>query len=184
MNHSFITVTFVTGNANKLREVRQLAPSDINLDSHNLDLDEIQSLDLQAILTHKLHQAYGVLKTPVIVEDTSAGLASLEGLPGPFIKFFAQKLGGDALYKLSKVDHDAVTVTCLTGFYDGQRTVFGTGILRGHIVAPRGDGGFGFDIVIVPEGHDRTMAQMSAEEKNAISHRSLAFRDLFTQLQP
>jgi len=50
-------------------------------------------------------------------------------------------------------------------------------------VEPRGKNGFGFDPVVVPEGETRTMAEMSAEEKNALSHRGKAFRALLEQLQ-
>lgn len=166
-----------------------IAPASWHLTSEKIDLDEIQSLDSQAILEHKLRQAYQTVNKPVIVEDVSAELASLNGLPGPFIKFFEERLGRGALYTLSKVVNDTVTIRCTAGFFDGQDFIFGEGLIEGTVTAPRGDNGFGFDCVVVPAGQTvqagdlpRTMAEMSADEKNAVSHRAKAFHNLFAQL--
>lgn len=175
-------ITFVTGNPNKLRELMAVAPAGMAFASRVLDIDEIQSFDPYEIVRDKLHKAYAQIQTPVIVEDVSAGLASLNGLPGPFIKFFEEQLGRGALFQLSKVTDDAVTITCIAGYYDGSRIIFGEGIVKGTIVAPRGEGGFGFDCVVVPDGYRRTTAELSTSEKNTVSHRALAMRDLFSKL--
>jgi len=175
-------ITIVTGNANKLAEIQKITPAGLELTNQKIDVDEIQSLDLHAIVEHKLRQAYGVVKGPVVVEDVSAGLASLNGLPGPFIKFFEQELGRGALYRLTKATNDRITIRCSAGYYDGNTMLFGEGIIEGTIVEPRGENGFGFDCVTMPDGYDRTMAEMTAEEKNSISHRGKAFEDLFSQI--
>lgn len=179
-------IVFVTGNAGKLKELTALAPDDAQITSQKIDLDEIQSLDVREIVEHKLREAYRHVRKPVIVEDVGAGLASLNGLPGPFMKFFVQQLGRDALYQIQKVPNDTVTIRCVAGYYDGQRMLFGEGIVHGHITAPRGGNGFGFDSVVVPDdqldGQQRTFAEMTTEEKNAISHRGQAFRKLLVQL--
>lgn len=64
--------------------------------------------------------------------------------------------------------------------------LFGEGIVEGTITAPRGENGFGFDCVVVPDGQPggakRTVAEMSDDEKNAISHRAQAMRNLLSQL--
>ncbi|HAP62113.1 MAG TPA: non-canonical purine NTP pyrophosphatase, partial [Cytophagales bacterium] len=58
------------------------------------------------------------------------------------------------------------------------------GIARGWLIeAPTGEGGFGYDPIFVPEGYDRTFAQMTGPEKNAISHRGIAIRKLIDFLQ-
>src|SRR5690348_9433758 len=103
-------IVFATGSANKLAELQAIADGKLNFTSRKVDLDEIQSLDLQEIIEHKLRQAYGIIGKPVIAEDVSAGLESLNGLPGPFIKFFEQQLGRGALHTLSKVENDRVTI--------------------------------------------------------------------------
>jgi len=176
------TITIVTGNQGKVRELEALAAGTLKFGMKSLDLPEIQSLDLEEIVKDKLERAYAELKVPVIVDDVSAGLDNLAGLPGPFIKFFNEKLGAEALYILAGRKEARVTITCLAGYYDGTTTLIGRGTIDGKVVSPRGKGGFGFDSVVIPDGHSRTMAEMSPEEKSEISHRGHAFRDLLDKL--
>ncbi|MEO8784714.1 MAG: non-canonical purine NTP pyrophosphatase, partial [Candidatus Saccharimonadales bacterium] len=150
--------------------------------THQLDLDEIQTMDNEALVRDKLQRAYDVLKRPVIVEDVAAGLDSLGGLPGPFFKFFYQEMGAKCLLRLSKEPNEKMTATCTTGFYDGQIMLLSSGVLHGTVVEPRGTNGFGFDSVIVPDGHSRTMAQMDPLQKREISHRGQAARQLIEQI--
>lgn len=176
-------ITIVTGNAGKVRELQAMAIGKLDFVMRDLDLDEIQSLDLEKIVKDKAERAYGQIKEPVIVDDVSAGLASLKGLPGPFIKFFNKELGGDALYQLAKPEGDTVTISCVAAYYDGDKFILGRGSIHGSIVAPRGNNGFGFDSVVIPHGENKTMAEMTEEEKIRISHRGMAFRSLLSQLE-
>lgn len=162
-------ITLVTGNPNKLSELRAILPASLNLQSHKLDLEEIQSLDLHEIVSHKLRQAYAALESPVIVEDVSAELEKLNGLPGPFIKFFEERLGNGALYTLA--GEGRARIICTMGYYDGTQELLVDGVLDGTIVAPREGEGWGFDYVLVPEGYDQTFSEMGPDTKNGISHR-------------
>lgn len=183
------TITLVTGNANKLRELQAIAPAGLKFANQQVDLPEIQSLDLRAIVEDKARRAYQVVGGPVIVEDVSAELDCLQGLPGPFIKFFHERLGNDALFRLSDNTNNRLTIRCNAAYYDGQRLLIGEGIVTGKAVEPRGSNGFGFDGVFMPDRQDdtpadgqRTVGEMSEDEKNAISHRALAMRNLLQQL--
>lgn len=160
----------VTGNENKKKELQKVFPADVVLDFVQLDLDEIQSLDSHEIIRHKLREAYRNIKEPVIVEDVSAELENLNGLPGPFMKFFEQRLGADALYKLS-YEGAKVRIVCTMGYFDGNREIIVDGFVSGTITAPRGGSGFGFDPVVVPDGYDKTYAELGDVIKNSISHR-------------
>ncbi len=176
-------IVVVTGNPGKLREIQMLAEGKLEFEVVELDLKEIQSLNLQEIVKDKLLRAYTEVKKPVIVEDVSAGLTSLNGLPGPFFKFFFKALGPEALWRLAAEKPDEeVVITCLAGYFDGQNYLFGEGVLQGTVVEPRGENGFGFDPVVVPDGETRTMAEMTPEEKNKISHRAKAFEALLDQI--
>lgn len=166
-------IHLITGNPNKLRELQAIFPKNLGLTANKLDLDEIQSLDLHKIVRHKLRQAYGLLHEPVIIEDVSAELDNLGGLPGPFVKFFEERLGKGALYQLSQ-EGTKVTIRCTMGYFDGSTEHIVEGVLQGTITAPRGDEGFGFDFVIVPNGYTQTMSELGQETKNTISHRFLA----------
>lgn len=86
------TITLVTGNPNKLRELQLIAPASMKFASRSVNLTEIQSLDMREIVEDKVKRAYDIIKAPVIVEDVSAGLDDLAGLPGPFYKFFRDEL--------------------------------------------------------------------------------------------
>lgn len=174
-------ITFVTSSSNKLVEAQAILPFQIT--SKALDLLEIQSLDIEEIVNHKLRDAYERVGGPVMVEDVSAEIESLHGLPGPFIKFFEQKLGADALYKLSKTKNDRVKIICCIGYYEGKKRLTVQGVLQGQLVAPRGNNGWGFDKVIVPDGYSQTMAEMTDNEKNKFSHRYLALTQLANRLE-
>lgn len=172
-------IYFVTGNADKLRELRAILPASIKLSAHKLDLPEIQSMDSEEIVRDKLERAYREVGKPVIVDDVAAELAHLNGLPGPFIKYFEKKLGKGALWQLVKqADDKSVLIICTMGYFDGQTYHIVRGKVRGQVVEPRGQNGFGFDYVFVPEGETRTTAEMSFDEKNQISHRALAAKEL------
>ena len=171
--------TLVTGNQHKFAQLQRLL-DDVEFDYADIDLPEIQSLDSEEIVEAKLKEAYRQLQRPVVVEDVSCGIDSWNGLPGPFIKFFEKQLGKDAIYQIG--GETRITVSCVIGYYDGKKTVFGTGIVHGQSVPARGDSGFGFDYCFVPDGQTKTRAEMTDEEKMAVSHRRLAVEDLRSKL--
>jgi inosine triphosphate pyrophosphatase len=162
-------ITLVTGNPHKLAELQKVFPATLNLTSHKLDLVEIQTLDVHEIVRHKLHQAYEQIKGPVIIEDVSAELEKLNGLPGPFVKFFAERLGKGALYKLA--GEGRVRIICSMGYYDGKEEYIVDGVIEGRVVSPRDGQGFGFDFEFIPDGYDKTMSELGLDIKNTISHR-------------
>lgn len=176
-------ITLVTANPSKLAEWQRLFPADYALDSVAIDLDEIQSLDLEAIVIDKARRAYEQLGTPVLVEDTSAGLVKLSGLPGPFIKFFELEMGRDALFQLAGAAGEAAIVTAIIGYFDGSHTITARGDVTGSVVAARGENGFGFDVCFVPDGGTKTFAEMTASEKDSLSHRAMAVSELVRQMR-
>jgi inosine triphosphate pyrophosphatase len=178
-------ITIVTGNPGKLQEWQALLPkqSQLKFVIHKLDLPEIQSMDLQAIVKDKLERAYQILKKPVIVEDVSAGLDNLHGLPGPFFKFFEEMLGPTALLQLAQKPGQPATIICTIGYFDGHKMLFSDGSVHATVVEPRGTNGFGFDSVILVDGQTKTNAELTADEKNRISHRGQAIAKILTKLQ-
>jgi len=176
------TITIVTGNRGKLKEWQRLFPAKFKLEAADIDLDEIQSLDLEAIVIDKAKRAYDILGKPVIVEDVAAGLDKLGGLPGPFIKYFEHTLGLDALFQLAEKEDDPATVTCTVCYYDGSRALVARGDVHGSVVPARGENGFGFDSVFMPDGQGKTFAEMTPAEKDATSHRAKAIKMLVGQI--
>ncbi len=174
---------FVTGNAGKFREIKAILPDIEQLD---LDLDEIQSLNPQAVIEHKLAQAAAHHDGEFIVEDTSVIYNCLNGLPGTLNKWFMQQLGVEGLADLVHRydDHSAVARAAI-GYRDsaGQDHYF-VGEVKGTIVKPRGTvETFGWNPIFQPDGETRTFAEMTIAEKNALSMRGMAARQLAAHLQ-
>ncbi len=176
-------IFLVTGNANKLEEWRRQLPADIEIDSVDVDLAEIQSIDPEEIMADKAKRAFEATGKPVVVEDVSAGLDKLGGLPGPFIKFFIKQLGNDVLFTLAGEENEPAIVSCSIAYYDGTELLTVRGDVKGFVVKSRGDNGFGFDKTFVPEGQSLTYAEMPASQKDTVSHRSIAINLLIEKLR-
>ncbi len=173
---------FITGNAGKLREVQAVMPDVEQLD---IDLDEVQSLDPQRVIAHKLDEAARRHDGEFIVEDTSLAIDCLGGLPGPFIKWFGQALEWKGLGELVQRynNHTAVARTTI-GYRDAAGHVqFFVDELAGRIVMPQGDQGFGWDPIFVPEGHTQTFAELGPAIKNELSMRRRATEQLKEAIQ-
>jgi non-canonical purine NTP pyrophosphatase (RdgB/HAM1 family) len=170
---------FVTSNLGKLREAE--AVLGCKLDHRALELDEIQSLDLEEIIRFKAAEALRRLEAPVLVEDTSLELAGLDGFPGPLVRWLLASVGPAGICRLAACFADpTATVRCMALATDGTEEAVGIGVVTGTIVAaPRGRRGFGWDSTFAPDGcGGRTYGEMSEAEKNSISHRRRAFEAL------
>ncbi|CCW63876.1 unnamed protein product [Phytomonas sp. EM1] len=210
------TILFVTGNAGKLREVQHSLSglSHIHLEAVGMDLPELQAPTAAQISSLKAVEAFRRVNnfpdgnhnvramkedegkgglTPVLVEDTSLGFDVLNGLPGPYIKWFLSSLGSEKLTRLAEGfnnhqdDHHRIAAAvCIFSCCYGVDEVTGEplvvqfkGVCPGKIVdAPRGENGFGWDAIFAPEQQNppyaKTFAEMDIAEKNKISHRSKA----------
>lgn len=171
----------VTTNKNKLAEINQILGTTHKLSK--IEIPEIQSLDLDQVIMEKAKSAYEKIKKPVLVEDISFEIQSLNGLPGPFVKFFLQTLGTERTVKLVSNKSTKTKVTAALALYDGTNLKIFKGIVWGTLSKKnRGEGGFGFDKVFIPKGYKQTYAQMDPKVKNKISHRAKALGKLKTYL--
>ena len=184
-------VVFVTGNANKLKEVQKLLSNVTKNEiiNKNLDLEEIQEASLEEIARKKILQAVALLPKGqrIVVEDTALGFDALNGLPGAYVKWFLKKMSLDELVKMlepfEKKTGEAITTVAYSD-ENGDIKIF-QGITKGKIVKHRGNLDFGWDAIFEPlaeEGNTEalTYGEMTKEFKNGLSHRSKAFK-LFEQ---
>ncbi|GHO59267.1 non-canonical purine NTP pyrophosphatase [Ktedonobacter robiniae] len=169
-------ILFVTGNKDKLREVSELIPAVQGID---VDLPEIQELDAHKVIAAKLVEAQKYHSGAFLVEDTSLSLNGMGGLPGPLAKWFVRSIGIDGVYALSKTFGARATARTIVGYADeNNNMLFFEGSLGGLVVPPRGTDGFGWDAIFQPDGHEKTFAEMSLEEKSQCSMRKIAIEGL------
>lgn len=155
---------FITGNQDKADYLAKLLS--IPLEYRKVELDELQSLDLHEIVTHKVLQAYDIIRRPVLVEDVSLEFSALGKLPGPFIKWFLESAGEEACCRmLDQFNDRSAIIRCTFGYYDGTLVTLFDSELPGTISQqPRGSNGYGFDRIFINEGYEITRAEMTPEE--------------------
>ena len=186
-----------TRNAHKVEEVRRiLAPYDVQLVSLGEfpDVGEVAETgatfaDNALLKAEAVARATGLL---ALADDSGLAVAALNGMPGVFSARWTGKHGDDVANLRLVLDQIAdvpderrgAAFVCAAAAVTpaGERLVV-EGRVEGVLIrAPRGSNGFGYDPIFVPVGEERTTAEMSAEEKDAISHRGKAFRLLAPRL--
>jgi len=166
----------VTGNKNKIKEFEYILG--FQMENIDLELEEIQSIDVEEVARHKARNAYNILQKPVIVEDTGVYFEELNGLPGALIKFFVKNLSLEKICSLVKENRKAKTIACIV-FFDGKEEIIIKGETRGEIaINPRGNNGFGWDPIFIPEGYSKTFAELTSEEKQSKFMRQQAIAQL------
>jgi XTP/dITP diphosphohydrolase len=194
---STTTVVLATRNEGKVVELRRiLAAYDITL----VGMDEATSLgdiveDGDTFAANALLKAHAVSRASGLVavaDDSGLAVDALGGMPGIFSARWAGRHGDDAanlelvLAQLGDVPDErrgaAFICVAAAATPDGRELVVEGRIDGSLIRVPRGSNGFGYDPIFVPTGETRTTAEMSADEKDAISHRGKAFRALAPKL--
>lgn len=182
-----------TANQGKVAEIAGLLPDGWTLLPRPASVGDVVE-DAGTLVGNARLKARAILAAtgkPAVADDTGLEVAALDGAPGVDTALYAGVGCSDAdnrrklLGALSGVsDRSARFVTVvLVAWPDGSETIV-EGVCSGRIAeAERGDRGFGFDPLFAPDhGDGRTFAEMTAEEKNAVSHRGRAFRALAAEL--
>jgi non-canonical purine NTP pyrophosphatase (RdgB/HAM1 family) len=165
-------VTFITGNQRKADFLAKFLGYPI--DHKKVELDEVQSLDFKKVAEHKVHAAYEIMKTPVLIEDMGLSFNALGKLPGTFTKWFYDEIGLEKMCRLldNYQDKSGLAQICFA-YFDGQNIEFFEGKLAGKIANhPKGSGGFGFDPIFIPDGQNKALAEMNDEETEKFSLRT------------
>ncbi len=152
-------LTFITWNQHKADYLAKHLG--IHITHRKIDLDEIQSLDLNEIVIHKVKQAYDIVQWPVLVEDVSLEFEALGWLPWPFIKFFVQHTPFQSICNMIPLDKRKATARCVFWYYDGTILQCIEWYLDGTISAhPAWDNWFWRDKIFIPDGYTITRAEM------------------------
>jgi non-canonical purine NTP pyrophosphatase (RdgB/HAM1 family) len=171
-------IVFITGNDKKVEQVRRYLT--YPLEHRKIDLPEIQSLDSEEIIFHKTLEAYRLIKSPVLVEDTSLVFEALGKLPGPFIKWYEREIGYEEICRsLDMYKSRKATAMVTLGYFDGKKFSFFKGTTKGSIAKqPKGEASFGWDCIFIPEGKKKTRGEMTQIEKDRNSMRKKAVMKL------
>lgn len=185
-----------SNNKDKLREIREiLSDTDIEIISQreagcNFEAEEngatfLENARIKALAAMK---ATGL---PAVSDDSGLEIAALGGRPGVYSARYGGESAGYAkkcamiLSELEgKSDRSAAFVSAVVCIFPNGDEITAGGIMRGSIAyAPAGDGGFGYDPIFLPDGFEKTAAELTDDEKNAISHRGQAFRAFAEKLK-
>lgn len=184
-----IELVFATHNKNKLKEVEAILPDSyllLNLDDIGCheELKETENTFAGNALMKAAYVA-GNYACNCFADDSGLVVEALNGEPGVFSARYAgeQADSGQNIDKLLRElngvgNRKARFVTVIALILEGKEYYF-EGSIDGYITTERlGAGGFGYDPVFIPEGHELSFAQMGAEEKNRISHRYRAIENM------
>ena len=186
-------LVFASNNKNKIKEIQALVPDTIQIISLEAigcteDIPETaDTIEGNAILkANYITSNYGY---NCFADDTGLEVDALNGAPGVYSARYAgeQKDTNDNMDKLLSELKDTInrnanfkTVICLN--LNGTQQLF-TGIIKGTIIDKKiGTNGFGYDPIFIAEGHQKTFAELSLEEKATISHRGIAVAQLIAFL--
>lgn len=184
-------IILATTNKGKLNDVKEIF--------NDLDIEILSFLDFEnhpeveengntfsdnAII--KARAAFEKYKIPSIGDDSGLEAFQLNGEPGVYSARYAGENADDEknnlllIKKLSKLpEPHPGRFVCAAAYYDGKEIKTAIGEIRGNIIkTPRGKNGFGYDPLFIPDGYNITTAEMPHEEKNKISHRYNAFKQL------
>ncbi len=183
------TICFATNNKHKLEEINTLLRNEIKV----FGLEEIGCTEelaeeqetLEGNSLQKAQYVFGNYGVSCFADDTGLEVEALNGEPGVYSARYAgsQRSAEDNMNLLltnlqSKVNRKAQFRTVITLITPEGKNQF-EGVLKGTIIKDkRGGGGFGYDPIFLPEGNSKTLAEMSMEEKNMMSHRARAVEKL------
>jgi XTP/dITP diphosphohydrolase len=172
------TLYYVTRNPYKFREAcTVLERFGIQVRMLRLRVDEIQDMDVVRVAKFRAEQALRKTSRPLLVEDSGLYIKSQKGFPGAFSSHVYRTIGVEGILKLMAgvEEREAQFRSAVVYARRPLKLRVFTGRLDGSISRePAGSGGFGFDPIFVPKGETRTLAQLSIDEKNMISHRAKA----------
>ncbi|HSD23530.1 MAG TPA: RdgB/HAM1 family non-canonical purine NTP pyrophosphatase [Solirubrobacterales bacterium] len=190
-----MALVVATRNEHKIRELRELLPG-VELDPlpPEVELPPEGGLTFSENALGKARAAHAATGRPAIADDSGIAAYGLDGQPGVRSARYAGEEATDEanlaklLDEVGRQDDRRVAYVCEIALVDegGDESIF-EGRCEGTLATePRGTGGFGYDPAFIPDdtgpGDRRTMAELSPDEKNAISHRGRAARGLATHL--
>ncbi|MGB0403419.1 MAG: RdgB/HAM1 family non-canonical purine NTP pyrophosphatase [Salibacteraceae bacterium] len=186
-------IIFATNNAHKLREVQTLLGNKFELLSlkdigFNEEIPETQPT-IEGNATQKAEYIFNRYKKTVFADDTGLEIEALNGEPGVYSARYAglecsfEDNCNKVLKNLEGVSNRKARFKTVISYLENGKEIQFEGIVNGVILENyHGEKGFGYDPIFLPDGHKESFAEMTLEQKNAISHRGLAVQKLVNHL--
>ncbi len=189
-------ILIATKNKGKLNDIKEIFKDlDIEILSF-LDFEDSPDVDetgktFEENAQLKAKACFDKYTIPSIGDDSGLVVEQLSGAPGIYSARYAGEDANDLLNNEKLIreiqkfpePHRAKFV-CVASYYDGENFINAYGEVKGRIITePRGTNGFGYDPLFIPNGYDKTFGEFSHEEKNKLSHRSVAFKKLYKKLE-
>jgi len=181
-----------TSNEGKVKEIKKIFKEYeiYSLKDKNIDVDVIEDADtFYGNALKKAMEIYNVSNEPVLADDSGLCINLLNDFPGVMTHRFLGNNSSDddrndaLIDMVNNLSDRSAKVVCVIVYYDGVNVLTGEGILDGKIsMIKRGNNGFGFDKIFELED-GRTLAELSSEEKNKISARYLALKDIENKIK-
>ena len=184
MNMNQKTIYFVTGNIHKYNEISTLFKKEhLNyiLNHKNIKTVEIQAKNIEEVALHKLQSIEGQLNGSYFIEDAGFFVdIPLKGFPGVYSSYVMKTLGNTGILKLiNNFDDSQAHFTSIIALYFeplDKKLIFEGNVYGKVSNTAKGSGGFGFDPIFLPNKiPNKTFAELTIEEKNAVSHRGQAW---------
>lgn len=169
-------INFVTSNKGKMTEAQAIFG---NLVQKNIGYTEIQTDSLEEVVAFGMKDVVARLNGPVMIEDAGLFIDGLKGFPGVYSAYVLQTLGNEGILRLMDgVEDRSAAFKSVVGYAEpGMEPVTFQGEMQGRIgFQPRGTGGFGYDPIFYVG--EKSLGEMSLDEKNRISHRARSMRAL------
>ncbi len=166
----------VTSNKGKFAEYNLIFKENgIELEHFNLKYPEEQLENLEDVARRSVCYLTGIIKEKFFIDDSGIFIDALNGFPGVYSSYVQATLGNKGILKLMDgIENRRAVFRTSIAFYDGEIHFF-NGEVEGIIsYMERGNKGFGYDPIFIPNGERRTYAEMETAEKNMISHRGIA----------
>jgi len=176
-------IYFATGNPNKVKEAEIILKDlkGIKIEAINIPYPEIQGT-LEEVSEFGVKYLYSKIKKPVFVEDSGFFIEVLKGFPGTYSRYVQETIGNEGILKLMegfKGEERRAYFKSVVGYCDEDGVKLFKGVVRGkvsHEIRSKGYG-FAYDSIFIPQGENRTFAEMTREEKSRISHRRRALEE-------
>lgn len=186
------TIILATKNKGKVKEVLEIL-TDINIKIKTLaDYPEIQAIvecgdtfEMNALI--KAREVFDKLGIPTLSDDSGLEVYALGMRPGVYSARYAGKDANSIknneklLFELQSIPENQrqARFRCVTVFKTLNAEIISEGICKGRIISElKGEGGFGYDPLFIPDGHSQTFAELPQHVKNLISHRVMALRKI------